>query len=90
MGRPPRLKLYVAGDTARSARAIANLRAALERVGDHELTIVDVFDHPEEAEEAKLLATPACIKLRPGPVRHVVGDLGDIDAVLAALDLKET
>jgi circadian clock protein KaiB len=84
------LMLYVAGETSRSRRAIANLRRICdERFGEHyELGIVDVEEDPDAAELAHVLATPTLVKKAPAPSRRMIGDLDDAAQVLLALALE--
>lgn len=83
------LKLYVTGKTPRAERAIANLRQICETDlrGEYELEIIDVLEHPQLAEDEKILATPTLIKQLPLPLRRVIGDLSDRDRVLLGLDV---
>ena len=83
------LKLYVTGRTPRAERAIANLRRLCEEELDecYELQVIDVLDHPQLAEDERILATPTLIKQLPPPLRRVIGDLSDRDKVLLGLDL---
>ena len=84
-----RLKLYITGQTAKSERAIANLRRIFEDdFDDYELTVVDLLEHPQLAEEERILATPMLIRQLPPPVRRIIGDLSDKDKVLLGLDLQ--
>lgn len=84
------LKLYITGQTTRSADAIARLsRIFEEKLKDHyEITIIDVMEKPELAEEDKVLATPTLIKYSPPPCRRIVGDLSDTGKVLSGLGLS--
>ena len=83
------LKLYITGQTAKSERAIANLRRIFEDdFDDYELTVVDLLEHPQLAEEERILATPMLIRQLPPPVRRIIGDLSDKDKVLLGLDLQ--
>ena len=86
------LKLFITGRTARSERAIANLQQLCRDALDsrYELTIIDVLDRPQLAEEEKILATPTLIKELPPPLRRIIGDLSDRDKVLLGLDLLPT
>ena len=82
------LTLYVAGQTIRSERAVANLRRICERLRERcELTIVDVLERPQLAEREKVLATPTVVRNRPLPRRRVIGDLSDEAKVVLELDL---
>lgn len=50
--------------------------------------MIDVLDHPQLAEDERILATPTLIKQLPPPLRRVIGDLSDKDKVLLGLDLN--
>ena len=83
------LKLYVTGKTDNSEKDINNLKAVLETElkGLYTLEVIDVLEHPQLAEEDKILATPTLTKVLPPPVRKIIGDLSSIDKVLLGLDL---
>lgn len=83
------LKLYVTGRTSRSERAIQTLRKLCDEElhGEFELVIVDVLEHPQLAEDEKILATPTVVKTLPPPIRRIIGDLSDTEKVLLGLDL---
>src|SRR5215218_2666628 len=85
------LKLYVTGATPRAETAIANLRRICEQElgGQYQLEIIDVLEHPQLAEDDKVLATPTLIKQLPPPLRKVIGDLSDKDKVLLGLELRQ-
>ena len=83
------LRLYVAGSTPQSGRAIRNLKAICEAnlPGRYVLTVVDLYAQPELAREDQIVVAPTLVRQSPLPVRRVVGDLSNTDRVLAALDL---
>jgi circadian clock protein KaiB len=83
------LRLYVAGSTPQSSRAITNLKTICEtHLKDrYELTVVDLYEHTERAEEDHIEVTPTLIRQWPLPVRRLVGGLSQTDRVLEALDL---
>ena len=83
------LRLYVTGSTPRSARAVENLRRLCEErlAGRYVLEVVDIYQRPEAAREAQLVAAPTLVRLLPEPLRRLVGDLSDRDRVLRGLDL---
>ena len=83
------LKLYITGQTARSEKAVANLKriCAEELGGRCQVVIVDVLDRPQLAEDEKIIATPTLIKQLPPPFRRIIGDLSDKEKVLYALDI---
>jgi circadian clock protein KaiB len=84
------LKLYVTGKTPKAEVAIANLRRICdeELQGKYELQIIDVLEHPQAAEDDKILATPTLIKRLPPPLRRVIGDLSDKHKVLLGLEVR--
>ncbi len=63
------LKLYVAGNTPNSMRALNTLREILENEfkGVYALKVIDVLKQPQLAEEDKILATPTLAKILPPP-----------------------
>ncbi len=83
------LKLYVAGNTSNSVRALKTLKNILEEdfQGVYALKVIDVLKNPQLAEEDKILATPTLSKVLPPPVRKIIGDLSDREKVLIGLDL---
>jgi circadian clock protein KaiB len=84
------LKLYVTGKSPKADAAIANLRRICdeELAENYELQIIDVLEHPQLAEDDKILATPTLIKRLPPPLRRVIGDLSDRHKVLLGLYVR--
>jgi circadian clock protein KaiB len=72
-------RLYVAGRTARSLAAVANLRFLCEShlPSRYEIEVIDAVERPDLAEEARILATPTVVRLEPSPQLRVIGDLSD-------------
>ena len=66
------LKLYITGRNARSETAISNLRRICEEdlAGKYQMEVIDVLEHPQLAENERIMATPTVIKSLPpqGPV----------------------
>ena len=83
------LRLFVTGASSRTGTAIANLRRICEQDlgGQYDLEIIDVLEHPDLAENEKILATPTLIKSLPLPLRRVIGDLSDTEKVLLGLEV---
>lgn len=84
------LTLYIVGHTARSQKAIEDLEALLEPDfrDEYSLRIVNLLENQELAESDGILVTPTLIKSSPGPVKKIVGDLSEKQAVLAALGMR--
>lgn len=84
------LVLYVAGMAPRSLQAFATIRELCEQnlKGRYQLTVVDIYQQPELAREAQIIAAPTLIKLSPPPVCRMIGDLSDRQRVLTVLNLQ--
>ena len=84
------IQLFVTGRSVKADTAIDNLRALLAEASadDFNLTIIDVLEDPQAAEDAFILATPTLIKTAPLPVRRTIGDLSDRESLIRGLDLK--
>jgi circadian clock protein KaiB len=84
------LRLYITGMTARSRRAIDNVRAICEAHlhGQYELEIIDIYQQPVMAKDDQIIAAPTLIKLVPLPLRRIIGDMSSTERVLAGLDLR--
>jgi len=83
------LRLYVTGSTPNSVYALQNLRKLLDRhlPSGYRLEVIDIYQQPELAREAQLLAAPTLIKELPLPVRRLIGNMSDETRVLRGLDV---
>ena len=87
MARHP-LQLFVSGASVNGQRARTNARWLCEHVeGGGALDVFDVREHPEAADRARVVATPALLYLNGDPPRRVIGDLSDLPRVLRFLGL---
>jgi circadian clock protein KaiB len=84
------LRLYVTGLTARSQRAIANIKRICEEHlhGRYDLEVIDIYQHPTLTKGEQILAAPTLIKKLPLPLRRFIGDLSNTERVLLGLDLR--
>jgi circadian clock protein KaiB len=84
------LKLYVAGQTAKSLQAFANLKRICEDHLSHEyhIEIIDLLKNPQLAKGDQILALPTLVRKLPEPVRKIIGDLSNTERVLVGLDLR--
>jgi circadian clock protein KaiB len=84
------LRLYITGQTPRSEASVRNLRKVCDEYlcGHFELQVIDLYQQPELAKEAQVIAAPTLIKKLPLPLRRLVGDLSNKTEVLMGLDLK--
>ena len=90
-GKMYSLRLYITGQTPRSAASIRNLREVCDEFleGRFELQVIDLYQRPDLAKDAQVVAAPTLIKKLPLPLRRLVGDLSNKNEVLLGLDLKE-
>ena len=84
------LRLYVAGGSARSGEALARIKAVCEEYlsGRYELEVIDIHQHPGLARDHQIVVTPTLVKVRPPPVRRLVGDLLGAEEVLRGLNIR--
>ncbi len=82
-------KLYIAGQTIRSEKAVNAFRLLCEEKlkNNYLLEIINILEAPERAEEDRILATPTLIRELPLPPRRIIGDLSDTATVVSALSL---
>ena len=85
------LRLYVAGQSPKSVRAVENLRHVCEEYlpGRYTIELVDLIENPERARSDEIIAVPTLIRKLPEPIRRIIGDLSDTDKVLIGLQLRE-
>ena len=84
------LRLYVAGQTARSLTAIANLQRICDQhlEGRYRIEVIDLLERPQLARGDQILALPTLVRKLPEPIRKLVGDLSDTERALVGLDLR--
>jgi circadian clock protein KaiB len=84
-------ELYVAGESAMSKNTVRNLRKLTEYFPPEtcEISVIDITKDPERAAEKHILATPTLIKTFPAPQQRIIGDLSQMEKVIAVLGLKK-
>lgn len=84
------LRLYVAGTSPQSVRAIANVKKICEEHlhGRYELQVIDLYQQPQLAQGEQIIAAPTLIKKLPLPLRRIIGDMSSAERVLVGLDLR--
>jgi circadian clock protein KaiB len=80
----------VAGQTAKSSAALANLRRICEThlAGRYEIEVVDLLVNPKLAAGDQILAVPTLVRHLPEPIKKIIGDLSNEDRVLVGLDVQ--
>jgi circadian clock protein KaiB len=83
------LRLYVAGTTPQSTRAIMDARRLCEEHlhGLYQLEVIDIYQRPALARDEQIIAVPTLVRHLPLPLRKLVGDLSNSERVLVGLDL---
>ena len=73
------MTLFVTGITARSGRAVANVRGFCESelAGDYDLEVVDLYRAPQRARSEQVVAAPTLVRSEPQPIRRIIGDMSD-------------
>ena len=84
------LRLYVAGQTDKSLRAINNLnRICKEHLeGRFSLEVIDLLENPQLAAGDQILALPTLVRRLPEPIKKILGDLSNQERVLVGLDIR--
>lgn len=84
------LRLYVAGQTARSVAALENLQKICDEhlEGQYRIEVIDLLKEPQLAKGDQIVAVPTLVRQLPEPVRKIIGDLSDTERVLVGLDLR--
>ena len=85
------LRLYVAGTSGKSVRAIQNVRRICEEhlQGLYDLEVVDIYKNLPLAKGDQIIAAPTLIKRLPAPLRKLIGDMSDEQRVLVGLDIRQ-
>ena len=84
------LRLYVAGQSPKSLRAIENLRKVCEEhlAGRYRVELIDLLENPKLARGDEIIAVPTLVRKLPEPVRKIIGDLSDTEKLLVGLQLR--
>jgi circadian clock protein KaiB len=85
------LRLYVAGQTAKSLAAVTNLKRVCEAYlpGRYEINVIDLTQNPQLAASDQILAIPTLVRRLPEPLKRIIGDLSNLEKVLVGLDIRQ-
>ena len=82
------LRLYVSGSSAKSLKAVQNLKKICEEhLPDYDLEVIDIYKNPQAARDEQIIAAPTLVKKLPEPLRRFVGDLSNTKKILVGLDI---
>ena len=78
------LRLFVSSDNAAVEKTLTKIHRLLEEglVYPYTLKVIDISQHPEQAENYHVAATPTLVRVWPQPIRRIVGKLDDFERVL--------
>jgi circadian clock protein KaiB len=84
------LRLYVAGQTAKSTAAVENLQRICDEhlPGRYQIEIIDLLRQPQLARGDQIVAIPTLVRKLPNPVRKIIGDLSNTEKTLVGLQLR--
>ncbi|WP_238311628.1 circadian clock KaiB family protein [Methylobacterium organophilum] len=84
------LRLYVAGQTAKSLAAMSNLKRFCEEhlAGRYDIEVIDLMKTPQLAAGDQILAIPTLVRRLPSPLKRIIGDLSNTEKVLVGLDIR--
>lgn len=80
------LVLYVAGESATSETAIANLKKIEELFGEEvAIQVIDMETSPDQARADGVNIAPTLVRKEPTPIRKLIGDLSGHEKVIRFL-----
>lgn len=84
------LRLYIAGQTPRSVKALANLQKLCQThlEGKYQIEIVDLVKTPQIGRTDQILAIPTLVRRLPPPLIKIIGDLSNTEKVLVGLNIS--
>lgn len=83
------LRLFIAGATPQSMRAVANIKNFCEThlEENYTLEVIDLYQQPHLAAGQGIVALPTLVKELPPPLRRLIGDMSDKERILVGLEL---
>lgn len=86
------LRLYVAGQSPKSAAAIRNLKNFCEThlAGNYRIEVIDLLENPRLCADDQIVAIPTLVRKLPTPMRKIIGDLSNSERTLVGLQLRQT
>lgn len=84
------LKLYITNFTQKIENALEKLKDTCDREfnNGYELSVINILENSQMAEDDRVLATPTLIKQFPEPVKRMIGDISNIDKVMVGLGFR--
>jgi circadian clock protein KaiB len=78
------LRLFISGNSKATEKTLSSIHKLLEQGLAHPYTlkVINIAQHPEQAEIHQVSATPTLIRVWPQPVKRIIGELNDLQRVL--------
>lgn len=85
-------RLYIAAETPRSIRALENLTAFCKKEipGHYKIEVIGVTAHPKVARTENIVALPTLVRMKPAPLRRIIGDLSDTPRLITGMEVRLT
>ena len=85
------LRLYIAGQTPKSVKALQNITRYCEEHlgGKYSIEVIDLLKNPQLAEGDQIFAIPTLVRKFPEPIRKIIGDLSNEEKVLVGLNIRK-
>lgn len=86
-----KLKLFIAGITPGSIRAIENVKDLCNSylAGKYDLEVIDIYQQRHMIKEMNIIAVPTLIRILPEPERRIIGDMTDKKEIIAVMDFRK-
>lgn len=83
------LRLYIAGQTARSMLAQSNIKKLTAHLpsNSYALETIDLLQDPDLASKDLIIAIPTTVRTDILPIKKVIGDLSNLESARLALDI---
>lgn len=84
-------RLFVSGNSMATERTLKKLHQLLEQMltQPYTLKVIDVTQHPEQAEQDHVTATPTLVRVHPLPIHRIVGNFDNVEQLLGVLSASE-
>jgi circadian clock protein KaiB len=84
---PWHLRLFIAGYTPASIAAIHSVKVLDQEFlpAGSRLEVIDVLEEPDAGRRDHILAIPTLVRLKPEPIRRIIGNLNDFPRTLKVL-----
>ncbi len=85
-------RLYVAGKTQNSLIAVENIKKIGEQYfpPNYSIEVIDIFIEPRRALNDNIIVTPTLLRISPGPLVRIIGNLSDYRQVLYSLGIEDS